>query len=57
MRQTNLNAIHYISLTSDNIFNITLRCEFDMTIFVQILEVYQFLHRLFIFESEGKHRV
>ena len=40
-----LNVIPYISSTSDKIFNITLKCELDMTIFDQMLEVSpQFRH-------------
>ena len=34
-----LNSIPYISSTSDKISKITLKCELDLTIFVQILEV------------------
>ena len=39
----NLNVMHYTS--SGKIFNVTLKCELDLTIFVQILEVSpQFQH-------------
>ena len=36
----NLNCYTYTSSTSDEIFNITLKCELDLTIFVKILEVF-----------------
>ena len=38
MRQTSC-VISYISSISDKIFNITLKCELDLIIFVQILQV------------------
>ena len=42
---TILDVKLYISSTSDKISNITLKCELDLTIFVQILEVSpQFQH-------------
>ena len=41
-----LNVIPYISSTSDKISNITLKCELDLTISVQIFEVSpQFQHK------------
>ena len=39
-KTTILNAMPYTSSTADKIFNITLQCELDVTIFVQILEVF-----------------
>ena len=40
-----LNVMPYISSTSDDIYDITLKCELDLTTFVLILEVStQFRH-------------
>ena len=40
-----LNVIPYLLSTLNEIFNITLKCDLDLTIFVRILEVSpQFMH-------------